>query len=439
MGEESADRTVITVWLNHWPLWPELLEPVRERAAEFSRNHPRYRVEIHGIAYPTMPTAVAEAADRGEPPTIAAYQYTVTQEARDAVAKDGTPLFASLEKAIGGRTEILGEPVVVDDIVANARNYYTFGGELVSMPRNTSTALLYANRTLLDAAGVSELPRTWDEVDAACKAVRALPGGPAHAITWPNFGWFFQQSVGQQGGLLADSDNGRSGRSSKVDLASPEMMAYVTWWQRLHENGHYLYTGKPLDWQGSAEAFATQQVAFVLSSSVEAGPTVQAGRDGGFRVEVGRLPYNSHAPHYGNQVAGESWWLANGLDKATADGALAFLQYLASPRHATSVYDNHRTFIPVTEKSIALLDAEGWFEEHPHFRVAIDQLRATTDIPATRAAIFGNFLKIQMATTDAMHDVLAAGADPVARFTAATGEAQRLLDEYNEGVRTRKP
>jgi sn-glycerol 3-phosphate transport system substrate-binding protein len=435
MGEENSGKTVIDVWLNLWPQWTELIDPVRERAAEFGRNHPEYEVKIHGIPFLTMAAEVDKAAKAGAVPTLAAYQYTVTQHARDAVAADGSPLFTSVEKAVAGRTEILGEPVVLDDLVANARDYYTFDGKLTSMPRNTSTVLLYANTTLLEAAGIGSVPRTWDELEAAGKALLALPGGPAHAVTWPNFGWFFQQSVAQQGGLLADQDNGRTGKAGKIDLASPEMLAYVQWWRRLHESGCYRYTGKPTDWPGTFAAFAAQEVAFLMSSSVEAGPIVQAGRDGGFQVEAAPMPYNNHAPYYGNPVAGESVWLATGLDKSTEDGALAFLQYLANPRNATSRYEHGRTFVPATEASIALLEAEGWFERNPHFRVAIDQLRATTDTPATRAAVFGNFLEIQNVTAAAMHDVLAGGADPDLRFAEATVQAQALLDEYNRRAR----
>jgi sn-glycerol 3-phosphate transport system substrate-binding protein len=431
MAEEDSGKIVLDVWLNDWPLWPELTDVAREHAAEFGRKHPRYTVKIHPITMPTMPAEVAKAARAGAGPTIAAYQYTVTQNARDAVAADGTPLFTSVEKAVGGRTEILGEPVVLDDILTNARHYYTFDGELTSMPRNTSTILLHANLTLLEAAGIESVPKTWDELEAAGKALLALPGGPAHAVTWPNFGWFFQQSLGQQGGLLADHDNGRTGRAGKVDLASPEMLAYVQWWRRLHESGIYRYTGKPTDWPGTFAAFAAQEVAFLLSSSAETGRIVQAGQDGGFRVEAGPMPYNNRAPYYGNQVAGESLWLATGLDKSTEDGALAFLQYWTNARNAANRYEHGRSFVPTTEASIAFLESEGWFERNPHLRTAIDQLRTTTDTPATRAAVFGNFSEIQNLTAAAMHDVLTSGADPALRFAEATADAQALLNAYN--------
>ena len=84
------------------------------------------------------------------------------------------------------------------------------------MPWNTSSTLLYANNTYLDAAGVAEVPETWAEVEAACEAIMALDDAPTGCITWPNHGWFFEQSIAQQGGLLANNDNGRSARADEV-------------------------------------------------------------------------------------------------------------------------------------------------------------------------------------------------------------------------------
>lgn len=429
MSADSSGPITIDVWLNLWPLWPELIDPVREQAAEFGRRHPGYRVDVTGIPYPTMPVEVAKAAAADRPPALAAYQYTVTQDARDAVTRSGHPLFVPIERAIGGRAEILGEPVVTGDLLANARGYYTFGGELAAMPRNTSTTVMVVNTSLLEAVGLTGIPRTWCEIEQAAEAIAAARGGPA--ITWPNFGWFFQQAVGQQGGLLADRGNGRDGRADRVDLASPEMLAFVDWWRRLHERGHYLYTGTPMDWPGCHEAFVAQQVAFMFTSSVEIERTVQAGREAGFDVAAAPLPHRDDVPYQGQQVAGEAFWLADGLDQATTDGALAFLQYVTNARHATSRHGHGRSFVATTGASIALLEAEGWYDEHPQTRVPIELLRASADTPATRAAVFGGFMPIQMLTAEAMHDVLTEGVDPRARFTRATAQAQRLLDEYN--------
>ena len=433
---EPADKITINVWLNRWPMWQQIVDPIRKQAAEFNRRHPQYQVVIEAVNVGALPREVARAARAGTAPHIVAYHYTYMQDAQDTRDADGRPLFTSVTKAVGGREEILGEPVVLDDIVTNMRAYYTLDGDLSSMPRNTSTLLLYSNVDALRAAGIAEPPTTWAEVEAACAALAGRDGARRAGITWPNFGWLFQTSVAQQGGFLADHENGRSGRSEKVDFMSPEMMAYVTWWRDLHRAGHYLYTGKQSDWWGCMEAFAEGDAAMMLSSSVETGPIVEAARRAGFRVQASRMPHNEQAGYAGSLIAGESLWLRDGLDEPTRDGALAFMQFMTNPRNATSIYDRGRTFVPTTEASIDLLTDEGWFERNPHQRAAIDHLRISPDSPVTRGAVFGNFLPIQSAGMQAMHDVLVNGEDLDARFSRANEQAQQLLADYEERAKS---
>ncbi|GAA0400279.1 ABC transporter substrate-binding protein [Microbispora corallina] len=433
----SREKVVVRVWLNDYPVVPLFLTETKELARRFGEAHPEYEIEVRGCDFLELPRRVAEAARRGDPPAIVQNFYTSTQLARDILGADGGPLFTPVGRAVAGREWILGEPVVLDDLVPAARDYYTIDGELAAMPPLTSTTLLYANTTLLRAAGVTEVPRTWHEVEAAAKAVAALRGGPEHAITWPNHGWIFQQAVAQQGGLLADHGNGRSGRAETVDLASDEMLAFAEWWARLHREGHYLYTGVRAAgtdtyraWEENYAAFAGQRTALVLSTSVEAERMVGAGREGGFTVVASPMPCNGEVPYAGNLIGGDSLWLSGGLDDATQDGALAFLQFMVHPANAA---ERHRTsgFIPITRASADLLEEEGWFDANPHHRVALDQLAAGDGSPAARGALLGDFVGIQDVMTAAMHDVLAHGAEPAARLTRATAEAQALLDDYN--------
>ncbi|MFF2750963.1 extracellular solute-binding protein [Kitasatospora sp. NPDC058048] len=437
-----SKRIDIDIVVPLYPFMPYFLDRTRELAEKFTANHPEYRIRVSGADWLSVPQTVHDAVQQGGAPTIAQYFYTSTRDALDARRPDGSPLFTSVERAIAGRTEILGEPVVLGDVAPAARHYYTHDGAVAAMPPLTSTTLLYANTTLLERAGITEVPQTWAGIEAACRAVAALPDGPAHAITWPNHGWWFQQSVAQQGALLADHDNGRSGRAETLYLDSDAMLAYVEWWRGLHRAGLYRYhpsrVNTEVDWDGNFRAFAGQEVAFVLTTSVEAARMAQAGLDGGFVVQACRMPYNDRVPYAGNVIGGDALWLAAGLDQETQDGALAFMQYLNTPRTAA---ERHREtgFIPVTGGAIDLLEQEGWFERNPHFRTALDQLAANSGSPAARGALLGEFAGIQDILTTAMHDVLVTDVEPRVRFAQANAEAQLLLDHYNDACRGLRP
>lgn len=407
------------------------LDWVNERAREFEEAHPEYAVVVQGFDdYEALLQSVTLAAQQGEAPAIAQYFEVATQEARDAVNSDGEPLFASVEAEIDGRAEILGEPVVLDDIVTAVADYYTTDGEFSSMPWNTSSTLLYANESMMEAAGLDAAPETWAEVEAACEAIMELDDAPSGCITWPNHGWFFEQSIAQQGGLLANNDNGRSARADEVALDSAEMLSFVEYWKSLADSGQYVYSGTQRDWDYTTNSFIAQEVAFILTSSGDGTALVTDGAEAGFDVLAARMPYNGDTDYAGNLIGGATLWLVNGLEEVQQDGALAFMQFINNPENAA---DWHKisNYIPITNASIALLEEEGWFDQNPYASVATEQLALADGSPAAQGALLGGFVQIRDIMTLAMEDVLVSGADPVERFEQASAEAQEALDSYN--------
>lgn len=429
MSEATRTGKIVINALFSEYTFPNFLDPIKKRAEEFERLHPEYQINVGSFYFQNLAEEISKAAYEGRPPTMASYYSGATQLARDTLTRDGKPLYTSVEKAIAGRKEILGHPVVLDDVVAAGREFYTIDGSFRAMPLTLSTMHMYTNTTLLRAAGIREVPRTWQEIETACAAIAQLENGPSHAISWANDGKFFQQALIQQGAPLVDADNGRNGRARTVDLTSPEMLAYVMWWYRLHRDGHYLYTGKVEDWAGSAQAFADQQVVFRFSSSFDAPYMVKAAQQGGFDIHIGPTPHNGDRPYGGNWIGGDAMWLADGLDKATEDGALAFMQYLNSPYNAAEWHKVYGS-APVTYPAVELLERTGWYDEHPYHRAVTEQLETMNKEPGSHGPILGHFAQIQHAMMNALEDIMGRGHDPIERFTRAATEAQELLDLY---------
>jgi sn-glycerol 3-phosphate transport system substrate-binding protein len=426
--EVAADDIAVPVWI---AFTDDRLDWARERATEFNEAHEGITVTIQGYDdYETLFQSTQLAAEQGQPPAIVQYFEAATQEARDVVKPDGTPLFASVEERIAGRDEILGEPVVLGDIVDSVTSYYTLDGEFTSMPWNTSSAILFSNGTLLQEAGISEPPDTWQEVEEACEAIAALDDAPAACITWPNHGWFFEQSVGQQGGLLANNDNGRSGRATEVHLDSEEMRAYVEWWKEMEEAGHYVYTGTQRDWSGTYNAFIAQETALLVYSSSDTTLLTEDGAEAGFDVVASFMPHNDEVDYDGNLIGGATLWLVDGLEPDVEEAALAFLQFFNNPENAA---DWHRVtgYIPITNAAVDLLEEEGWFEENPNSRVASEQLDAASGSPASTGVILGAFVAIRDVVTEAMEEILVNDVEVGPRLEQADQEAQALLDDYN--------
>lgn len=430
----------IEVWLGDSPKiedsedheLPGVGEPIVAAAESFNRAHPGYEVRIRKIDFRFMPKVVAEAVEAGNPPDIVEYVYTATQVALDTRAADGSPLFVPIQRAVGDRAKILGEPVVIDDLVPGAREYWSRGGELVSVPTCVTSNILYANKGVLERAGIDRMPTTWEEMSAACAAVAELPDGPAHGVAWPNYGWLFHTEVVGQGGLFSNSDNGRTGRSTRVYLDSPEMLNWVRWWQRMYDSGHYYYTGELNDYFGGMAAFARQEVAFAVTSSAVGQDMTDMATAAGFEVVTGHLPRFDERPYVGGPFGGQSFFLTAGLPKEKEDGALAFLQHQLNPEHSIARLRD-RT-LPLTQAAFDHAMADGVAELFPGFRVAATQIAAPNPTPAGAGPLVGNLNGINGAMIAAMEDVLLRGADPATRFRAATEQAQALLDRYNAEV-----
>lgn len=425
----GRDTTTINVWLNDYP-FPGFLDPAREAARTFNEAHPGFEVVIQGHDFRTSPSKVVQAVEEGNPPDVVEYLYTCSRIALDTLGSDGAPLFTPVGRAIGGRTEILGDPVLLDDIEPAARNYFVYDGEQWAMPPTASTVVMYANVGLLRAAGIEEIPQTWSEVEAACRAVTALPDGPTYGITWPNHMWIFLQAVSQQGGLIANRDNGRSGRAEKIDLTGPELHAWVSWWQRLHRAGLFSYSGRRSDWKHCFDVFTRGEAAFLLSSSVDAARVMKAGQDNGRQIRTAQFPRNEEAAFAGNMIGGDGLWLRDGLAPDTMDGALTFMQHMVRPTKAVAWHKQNNR-LPITRTALAQLDEEGWFDDNPDLRVASGQLGQADGSPASLGPVIGDFAGVQRELTEAMHDVLVEGDDPAVRFATANAAAQVLLDAYN--------
>ncbi len=402
----------------------------QDKAAAFNAAHPEYNVIVQEFdSYNSVFEAAVLAVDSGEPPAMIHFFEAATRQALDAVGPDGDPIFKSVTDAIDGRDEILGEAVVLDDVVSSPRNYYTVNGSFYSMPWNTSTTTMFTNTSMLDAAGVSGIPQTWDDVEAACELIMAMDDAPEGCITWPNHSWFVEQSLGQQGELLANADNGRDGRADEVFLNSAGMVDYVSWWKDMNDKGYYVYTGAQRDWTGTRNLFDAQEVAMLIYSISDTTVIGESSEALGFNLTTSFMPRNGDVAYDGNMIGGGTLWLLDGLTTAEEDGALAFMNFFSNAENAAE-WHQVTGYIPITQAAVDLLDSQGWYDDSPNSKVASDQLDAASDSSAARGAILGNFVAIRDIITIAIEDILVNDLDVATRMGAANDDANKSLGEY---------
>lgn len=421
---QAQEPTQVPVWI---AFSDYRLDWANAKAAEFNALHPEYNIVITGgYSYEEVFAQVSVAAEQGQLPAVVQFFEAGTQDARDS------GLFKSIESALAGRTDVLGEAFNLDDIIGPVRSYYTLDGEFNSMPWNTSSAIMFSNKTFLDAAGIAAPPATWAELEAACEAIMALETAPEYCFTWPNHGWFFEQWLAQQNGLFVNNDNGRAERATEVAFNSDAGVAILTWLNNLYDKGYLYYSGAQGgdSWATVDQAFQTQQVAMAAYSSSDTTVYTQMGLDNGFETVASFLPYNQETGWTGNVIGGATLWLTDGLDPVVEDGALAFLAFLANTANAA---DWHKTtgYIAIRTSANEALAAEGWFETNPNQTVAADQLAQSQNTPATAGALVGGFPAIRNVVTAAIDRVLLTDEDPATVLDEAAAESNTIIEEYN--------
>lgn len=395
---------------------------IEDRIAEFnaelaSQNSP-YRVEgsNKGSYRETLEAAVL-AARQGQPPHLVQLFEVGSQLAVDS--------------GIFRPIDTLGDGIDLADYIEPVLNYYTIGGRVYSIPFNSSSPILYANKGLLEQAGLSteRLPETFGELLEACAAIEAA-GLDEACITFPLHTWFFEQWVAQQGANLVNNGNGRDGRATEVLLTSEAALRVGQFMKDLADGGYYSYTGRFEDWSGSEAIFGNQQAVFFITSTADAGNIIRGAAENGFEVQTGLLPIPDGVTRNGVVIGGASVWLVDGNPDAELEVARDFVLYMTNTENMVT-WHQLTGYYPVRVSSVTALENEGWFVENPEFTIAFTQLTNTLTNQATGGALLGTFLDTRTIVAEALQKIYQGSATVEEAMAEAKRQADAVLAEYN--------
>jgi multiple sugar transport system substrate-binding protein len=135
------------------------------------------------------------------------------QTKSDAFTILNTDVVWTAEFAANGWIEQLPEDqFALDKMLKGAVDTTKYFGKLYAAPYLTDAGLLYYRKDLLDAAGISSPPKTWDEMKAACQKVAPQSGGAGcYAGQFEKYEGLtcnFSEAVDSAGGQVVD-DSGK--------------------------------------------------------------------------------------------------------------------------------------------------------------------------------------------------------------------------------------
>jgi len=129
----------------------------------------------------------------------------------------------------------------------------------------------------------------------------------------------------------------------------------------------------------------------LITSTSGIASTTAGAKENGFEMGTGYLPVPK-GKREGVVIGGGSLWVPKGLSDAQQQAAADFLVWLSQPEQQVR-WHKHTGYFPVRKEAVSQLQNNGWFDEHPNFKTAFDQLQATKDTTATRGAQMAPFAK----------------------------------------------
>ncbi|GAA4016275.1 ABC transporter substrate-binding protein [Deinococcus rubellus] len=389
---------------------------IQDRADEFNKLHPDLKVipSFKGGDNELI-SATILSARQGNPPAISQIFEGGSQLALDSGVFQPVSAIKNVD---------------FSDYIKPVLNFYTISGKVNSLPFNSSSPVLYYNKTLMQKAGLNPLrpPTTFGAMLDDCKKIKAANIGVTCFGMSVN-GWFIENWLAEQNQTFLNNNNGRSGRATASNLDSAAAKTIFNFFKTLQDNNYYSYTGKLEDYDGSDAIFNNQKVVFHITSTSKIGNNSDAAKRAGFSLGVARLPIPDNTRRNGVVLGGASLWIAKNLSKEKAEGALDFALYMTNTKNMAS-WHQLTGYYPVRQSSINLLKEQGWFAEAPLQLVAFNQQTNTIPSPATAGALNGAGPETRKITEQALQKVL--NGTPVdAALSEAKARVDAALSDYN--------
>ena len=380
----AQGRTEIQFW---YGLGGALGERVAEQVTRFNESQSRYRVNANFRgSYVEVMTGSIAAWRAGTPPHIA------------QVFEVGTATMMAAGPAIRPTHELLGEAGIDLDpkrYLAGVRGYYSdTQGRLVSMPHNSSSAVLWINLDAFEKAGLSttDLPKTWAEIRAAAQKIKATNAAEIPISTaWPTWVMFEQMSSIHDVGL-ATKANGFEGLDAQMNLGAPIFAKHTNMLLEMQREGSFVYGGR--DGDGFA-SFPAGKAAMSFNSSAG---RAQVQRDAKFRWASVALPYHgdvTQSPRNG-VIGGASLWALTARNRTAEEyrGVAEFYRFISDVEQ--DKWWHHVTgYVPLTLAAYEASRAEGFYTQNPGADAAIIQLSRAEPTPNSQGFRLGGFVEIR--------------------------------------------
>lgn len=310
--------------------------------------------------------------------------------------------------------------------------YYTdTEGNMLSMPFNSSTPILYYNKDVFEKAGLDPevAPKTWEDIEAFGKQI--VESGAAKCGFTMGYAatWLGTENVSALHNVpYGTLENGFGGLSSELTFNGP---IQVRLWEKLKEwqdAGIFAYGG-PAGGPDTAPKFYAQECAINMGSSAGRAGVIANAKD--FEVGFGMLPYFADvegAPQ-NSIIGGATLWTLTGHEDAEYEGVAKFLTYLSSPE-VQAAWHQATGYLPVTQAAYELTQEQGYYEANPGSDIAIQQINLNEPTENSKGLRYGNMPQIRIVLDEELQAVLNGDKTAQEALDSAVERGNAILREF---------
>ena len=319
-----------------------------------------------------------------------------------------------------------------DAYIGAVKGYYTSTkGDMLSLPFNASTPVLWVNRDAMAAAGVdpdTDLS-TWQNVDTALTALKA--GGEDCPLVTAWQSWIHLENFSAYHDVpFASQDNGFAGLDTELMLNGKAQVAHLNAMGQWAKEGKFIYTGRRNE--GGANFRAGDCALFTESSAGYAGIKKEAT----FDFEVRPLPYwegVGNSPQ-NTIIGGASLWVMEGHSDDEYKGTGEFLSFLSST-DVQAAWHQDTGYLPITAEAGDATRTSGFYAANPGTEVAVIQMTTNKPTANSNGLRLGSFDQIRGIIDEELEGIWAGDKTAQEAMDSAKERGDALLRRFESANR----
>jgi sn-glycerol 3-phosphate transport system substrate-binding protein len=397
----------------------QLGRQLEKLATDFNATQSEFRIvpSYKGNYTETVTAAIFAFRSRGQPAIV---QVNEIGTATMMAAKGATyPVFELMRD----EAETFSPSAYLPAIAG----YYTdVAGNMLSFPFNSSTPILYYNKDLFRAAGLDPevVPKTWSEVGAAAKRLRAAGAACGFTTAWPS--WVHVENFSAYHNVpIATKANGLGGLDAVLTFNNPLVVrnvAQLAEWQ----------TTKVFDYSGRATSaeprFQNGECGIFIGSSAT---RADIRANSKFEIGYGMLPYwpDVEGAPQNTIIGGATLWVLRDRPRDEYKGVAKFFAFLSKPEVQAAWHQN-TGYMPITRAAFDLTRAQGFYDRNPGAAISIEQMTLKPPTENSKGLRLGSFVLIRDVIDDELEQAFSGKKSAQGALDSAVERGNRLLRQF---------